>query len=199
MRLVHLSLQEYLKTQNHLFQQGHESIAQICLTYLMFESVRTARLSGTTETETDSETEAAMLSGTTERYFGIHQVLPDLMQVIRTTDSKDTRTRTPLWWAAAGEHEAVVRLLLTRSNIEIGSRDQDGRTPLSLATGMGHAAVVTLLLSRAEVEVDLRDHNGRTPLSWAAGGGHQAVVGLLLSRSDVKADSRDHNGRTPLL
>jgi hypothetical protein len=26
-------------------------------------------------------------------------------------DSKDSNGQTPLWWAACGEHEAVVRLL----------------------------------------------------------------------------------------
>jgi hypothetical protein len=40
-RLVHKSLQDYLKTeyeQNHLFEHGHYEISRICLTYMSFDS-----------------------------------------------------------------------------------------------------------------------------------------------------------------
>ena len=44
-RLVHYSLEEYLKTQDQLFPRGHEKIAKVCLTYLMFESVTSGPIS----------------------------------------------------------------------------------------------------------------------------------------------------------
>ena len=48
-RLVHYSLQEYLKTQDQLFPRGHQCIAEICLTYLMFESATSELVSTTIE------------------------------------------------------------------------------------------------------------------------------------------------------
>ena len=113
-------------------------------------------------------------------------------------DSKDDYGRTPLSWAAERGHEAVVKLLVERGDVEADSKDDRGRTPLSWAAGDGHEAVVKLLVERGDVEADSKDDRGRTPLSRAAGDGHEAVVKLLVERGDVEADSKDDRGRTPL-
>lgn len=113
-------------------------------------------------------------------------------------DPKDEYGRTPLSLVAEEGHEAVVRLLVERDDVEADSKDKYGRTPLSFAAEEGHKAVVRLLVERDDVEADLKNKNGRTPLSWAAWGGHEAVVRLLVERDDVEADSKDNNGRTPL-
>ena len=39
-RLVHYTLQEYLSNNTNLFHSPHSMIAEVCLTYLNFESVR---------------------------------------------------------------------------------------------------------------------------------------------------------------
>ena len=113
-------------------------------------------------------------------------------------DSKDNGGLTPLSWAALSGHEAVVNLLLGRSDVEADSYDDEGRTPLSWAAWSGHEAVVQLLLGRSDVEADSENNGGQTPVSLAAGSGHEAVVELLLERSDVEADSKDNGGLTPL-
>ena len=113
-------------------------------------------------------------------------------------ESKDNGGRTPLSWAAEEGREAVVKLLLSRSDVVADSQDSYGRTPLLWAASLGNEAVVKLLLSQSDVVADSPDKTGRTPLSWAVMSRHEAVVKLLLSRSDVVADSPDKTGRTPL-
>jgi hypothetical protein len=113
-------------------------------------------------------------------------------------DLKNSYGTAPLSYAAANGHEAVVKLLVERDDVEADSKDKDGGTPLSFAAENGHEAVVRLLVERDDVEADLKDKDGRTPLSYAAAYGHEAVVRLLVERDDVEADSKDKNGRTPL-
>ncbi|KAK3362198.1 heterokaryon incompatibility protein-domain-containing protein [Lasiosphaeria ovina] len=89
-------------------------------------------------------------------------------------------SQAPLSWAAAGGHEAVVRLLLEKG-ASIDLKDEHcGWTPLSWAAAGGHEAVVRLLLEKG-VSVDLRDMDGQTPLSLAAAMVYKAVVRLLKS------------------
>ena len=96
-------------------------------------------------------------------------------------DLKDENGRTPLSWAAAEGHDAVVRLLVERDDVKADSKGESGRTPLSWAAAGGHEAVVRLLVERDDVEADSKDRSGRTPLSWAANGRHEAVMKLLQS------------------
>jgi hypothetical protein len=98
-------------------------------------------------------------------------------------DSRDGYGRTPLSWAAARGHEAVVRLLVNTGKAKIDSRSSYGETPLSRAAAGGHEAVVRLLVDTGKAEIDLKDDFGRTPLSLAAARGHEAVVRLLDSFS----------------
>jgi ankyrin repeat protein len=72
-------------------------------------------------------------------------------------DSKDSRGRTPLSWAAEKGHEAVVWLLLGNKGVKPDSNDLYGRTPLWWAARNGHVAVVRLLLDIKDVEPDSKD------------------------------------------
>jgi ankyrin repeat protein len=259
LRLVHYTLHEYLSTQSQLVQHGHESITQICLTYLMFrhpESNIKAKAPGATTTSTPAlfnyaacewghharkgyplkqqtvclileylsmdpwkrqssvrcligrrrllwSLDALILSFSSLHiiaYFGINQVLLDVIAIFPGANPKDNNSRTPLSWAAEAGHEAVVKLLLTQTDIAADSEDMYfGQTPLSWAAARGHEAVVKLLLDRSDVEVNSKDVlSGKTPLSWATDRGHEAVVKLLLSRRDIEADSKDDMGCTPL-
>jgi len=129
--------------------------------------------------------------------FGLESYINELGKDY-SWDLIDQRGRTPLSWAASRGHEAIVRLLVGRVDVDADSKDHDGGTPLSWAAENGHEAIVRLLVGREDVEADSKDKYGRTPLSWAAIYGHEAIVRLLVGCEDVKADSKDKDGRTPL-
>ncbi|KAF4333760.1 hypothetical protein FBEOM_12417 [Fusarium beomiforme] len=84
--------------------------------------------------------------------------------------------RTPLWRAADGGHEAVVRLLLEVSTINL----KDGSLMLCWAADGGHEGMVRLLLEKGAA-IESKDSSGRTPLWRAAERGHEAMVRLLES------------------
>lgn len=49
---------------------------------------------------------------------------------------------TPLSWAAWFRHEAIVRLLVKRTDVDTNAQNEYGQTPLLLAAEKGHEAVV---------------------------------------------------------
>lgn len=115
-----------------------------------------------------------------------------LLTVGANVNARDKEGRTPLWSAAAGGHERVVRLLLARNDVQADSKDEYGRTPLSRAAAGGHEEVVKLLLARNDVQADSKDEYGRTPLWRAAAEGHWAVVKLVHSHSSLGYTSVTH-------
>jgi hypothetical protein len=68
-------------------------------------------------------------------------------------ETKANYAKTPLLWAVASGHEAVVKLLLEKG-AKLETKDTShGQTLLSLAAASGHEAVVKLLLEKgAELE-----------------------------------------------
>jgi ankyrin repeat protein len=93
-------------------------------------------------------------------------------------------------------HEALVKLLIVRDDVDVNIK-VSGRTPLLWAAEKGHEAVVKLLLEKG-AELETKDmYHGRTPLSWAAGNGHEAVVKLLLEKG-AELETKGSNGQTPL-
>lgn len=140
---------------------------------------------------------------------GLHLVassgLQHLLEVFLRTPAGTTQVNwknlagnTPLAGAAERGHEAIVRLLVERDDVDADSKDTSNRTPLSKAAAAGHEAIVRLLVERDDVDADCKDHEGKSPLWWAAEYGYEGVVRLLLERNDVEADSKDRFGQTPL-
>ena len=130
--------------------------------------------------------------------FGLTDLTTMLIKNGYQPDCKDSHGQTPLSMAAEEGHEAVVKLLLERDDVEADSKDVEDWTPLVFAVQRGHKAIVKLLLERDDVKADSKDIWGWTPLFWAVSRGHKAVIKLLLERDDVKADFKDIKGWTPL-
>ena len=99
---------------------------------------------------------------------------------------KENYGRTPLWWAAANGHEAVVKLLLATGQVEADSKDKHSRTPLSRAATNGHEAVVKLLLATGQVEADSKDNYGQTPLRMPKGKRRRKSEGRRCGESKMR-------------
>jgi len=132
--------------------------------------------------------------------FGLTEIVETLTKIdgIDLNSMDETGVR-PLIWAARKGHEAVVKLLLGRKDVNPDSPDRNGRTPISWAARNGYDAVVKLLLERKDANPDRLDIYGQTPISLAAPNGHEAVVKLLLERKDINPDRPDIDGRTPIM
>lgn len=90
-------------------------------------------------------------------YFGLQAII----KLLITKDSvmlnlRDCKGRTPLLWAAKGEHLEVVKLLLAKDDIELNPLDEWGQTPLSQAAGSGHSEVVKLLSMSATLPTTMK-------------------------------------------
>lgn len=87
-------------------------------------------------------------------------------------DSRDTRNRTPLSYAARWGHraEGLVILMLNRNDADANSKDTENRTPLSYAAQRGDKGPrkVRFLLAQNDVDAHSNDDQGCTPLYYAS-------------------------------
>ncbi len=85
--------------------------------------------------------------------------------------------QTPVSWAAGSGHNAIVKLLVERDDVQADLTDGRERTLLSW----------TFLL--LDVQADSRHKYGRKPLLWAAGNGHEAAI-KQLAQHGIDVDSK---------
>jgi len=91
-------------------------------------------------------------------------------------------TFSPLTAAAFNSHEGVVKLLLTRNDIDPNIHSHDGLTALRIAASGGCEGIVKLLLAWGPIDLNSTDPlYGRRALGHAACNGHKGVVELLLA------------------
>jgi len=224
-RLVHFTLQEHLLSTPTLFHNPHSAIAEVCLTYLNFGSVRDLPATLPSAPPTLPLLEYASCYWWKHMKTGVTENVKIL--ALRLLDSFDEHISAQLlllrhnenggWgpyfhgWEGpsgfTGLHgvsflgiEEMVVAVLEMKEWDINATDCMGSTALTWAARNGHEGVVKILLERADANPDKADTKyGRTPLSWAALNGRGVVVKVLLERRDVnpnQADAKD--GRTPL-
>jgi ankyrin repeat protein len=228
-RLFHKSLRDHLKARNdrdEFFKNGHNTIAQKCLTYLRFQSVVThsEAMANKVKDRKDSSDDLILVEYAA-CHWGHHlrksgQIEESTIKLAQTYLSMDLRKRYWSQWYLCkhisrcveesvltsfsklhiisyfGIHSVLPNELLQGTKLD-AKDSKYGRTPLSWAAGNGHEMVVKLLLEKG-ADVDSRDRYGLTPLWHAAKWRRKAVVELLLENA-VDVDSEDTEyGRTPL-
>jgi len=218
-RLVHFTLQEYFNQHSEHFKNPQATIAEVCLTYLNFDSV--IELSPSLN-RAPVETRLLQYAST---YWGLYarngltEAVKSLALRLLGKFGRHISAKLLLWgnfdlWergrrysagftglhcaAYLGLDKIAIGLLKDVEGCGADMVDGWGRTPLMWAAESGHEGIVKLLLDRKEVNPDSRDNSDQTPLWRAAFGGHEGIVKLLLDRKDVNPDSRDQNDLTPL-
>ena len=223
-RFVHFTLEEYFRDNFRTqFPNGYGSIAETCLTYLTFGSLRRHCMNLKSLNEMMVKYPfldyAALYWGT----YAKEQHSDSLTKLVRMlVEHESERPPCAIQALYLKIDQGYNRMVLSRPTIarsfsgihaiayfglhgnvvnfcEVEQRDDSWRTPLSWAAGTGHDAVVRLLVERDGVDINSRDNMTMTPLIWAARNGHEAVVRLLIERDDVEINAKDKWENTALI
>ena len=220
-RLIHFTLQEYLRAHPQLFGTAHSTMAETCLGYLNSQQVKA--LSTATPFSCFQRTPFLEYSSL---YWGVHakRELSDcakqlalnlfdncsnhisvkiLLSARYLGDFDDLGLYMSSWltglhWASIFGIDEIVAGLAEVEGCDINKEDFFGNTPLVWAALNGHKGVVKILLRRDDINPEKPNKRGLTPLCGAAEHGREGVVKILLGRDDVNPEKPDKRGLTPL-
>ena len=210
-RLIHFTLQEYLGKHPDLFDKGHSTMAETCLTYLNFQHVKDLPAgSSPGERGTPFLEYASLYWGTHMRMEFSDHAKTSALELLNGWDSHACakylwksvekglpcnnypmdKPFPPLHCISYFGIADIADTLIQMNRWDVNQRDSAGMTPLIWAARYGHEAVVRLLLREKHIKPDrLERDKGRTALSWAAGNGHEGVVRLFLGPEFVDPGS----------
>ena len=218
-RLIHFTLQEYLRAHPDLFGAAHSAMAEICLSYLNSQEVKALSISPFPDLQNTPFVQYSSL------YWGVHakRDLSDCAKrlALKLFDDYDhhisikilLKRQEPYWYMDfdrpslfGGLHCAsffgiveIVAGLVEMEGCDVNQVDITGNTPFHWAAWNGHEGVVKALLGRDGVSPNKPDNRGRMPLHHAAGRGYEGAVKILLGRDDVNPDTPDKFGNRPLM
>ena len=217
-RLIHYTLQEYLRLSNVL-PVAHQTLARTCLAYLNYNHIKALPADKVPDLRDMPFLEYSSL------YWGIHakeglsgDVRSLALELLSRYDIHVSSTllfnrvyhfRDYIGFVAIplfiGLHCAsyfgiveVVEALMETEGCDINQQDSLGHTALTWAACNGKEGVVGLLLARHDINPNKPDSRNRTPLDWASICGHGGVARLLLGRDDINPDGLTGSGATPL-
>ena len=218
-RLIHFTLQEYLRAHPGIFGTTHSTIAETCLSYLNSQQVKALSASPTPNFQNTPFLEYSSL------YWGVHAKMElsncAKLFALKLFDDYNSHISARIFLTAQelsdyhvnfneislfnglhcasifGIDEIVVGLVEVKGR-NINQSDCVGNTPLMWAARNGHKGVVRILLGRDDVIPDKPDVYGRSPLWQAGAARHEDLVEILLGRHDVNPDKPDKGGVTPL-
>jgi len=214
--LLHFTLQEYLRQHPTLFVTADSMMAEICLTYLNYPSIRAP------PNPDNARGNPPFLEYAT-CFWGTHagrEVTESVKSLsLRLLDGYENHVSAPILWrekirepdvhedvhGISGLHciafwgvAEIAIAMLEGKKWDLNKYDSRGDTPLTWAIRYGSYRVVELLLGQGDVRPDVVIRDGRTVFSFAAESGNERAVKLLLESGNIDADSPDSNGRTPL-
>ena len=217
-RLIHLTLHEYLRAHPELFGAAHSTIAETCLSYLNSQQVKDL------STSSSSSLQSTPFLIYSSLYWGMHakRELSDCAKLLalKLFDDCSSNISTKILLKSrqfyihhsfSDEHvfsglhcaslfgiDEIVAGLVEVEGCDINQIDCVYNTPLLWAAWNGHEGVVKILLGRGDVNPNKTDCYGKTPLHWAAQSGHEGVVKILLERDDVSPEGPGLHRQTPL-
>jgi len=227
-RLIHPTVKEYLSARPGVLSRPHAAMAEICLTYLNSEPVKSLSANPSAAThdkpflsycsvywgvhakkQLSSHARSLALELFREYYGHIssklllkqveREVCLGFIAELETDDGGDDGSSfSELHCASFLGITDIVAVLIEMESYDINERDTRGSTPLAWAARNGHEDVVKMLLRRREVHPGQSNYSGLTPLSYAAWKGHEGVVKMLLEQRDVNPDEPDDSEQTPL-
>jgi ankyrin repeat protein len=108
----------------------------------------------------------------------------------------------PIHMAVDDGNETILRLLLTRKEVDVNATDNYEKTALvraCMSERDEYRGCVRLLLSREDIDVNVKDKTGSTALLGARDRGHVGIVKLLLEREDIDLNLKDKSGVSTLI
>lgn len=112
-------------------------------------------------------------------------------------NAEDVNKLTPVYFAAAGGHADILRLLLDRGgNADAGTPGEGQGSALTVAVYFGHNDCAKLLMERG-ARHDLTDYDGRTPLHLAVDKANSVLFMDMIDRG-VQVNSQNRSGNSPL-
>ena len=183
-RLIHFTLQEYLRAPPDLFGTAHSTMAETCLSYLNSQQVKALSTSSSSDLQDTPFLEYSSL------YWGVHakKNLSDCAKQLALKLFDDRKNCMP------------TMLLLQIQEIHRHAFDSQ----ISLFGGLHYASffgiteIATVLVQMEGCDINQKDGTGNTPLRWAVRNGHEEMVRMLLRQDGVNPDEPNNVGRTPL-
>jgi ankyrin repeat protein len=105
--------------------------------------------------------------------------LPEFLQNL------DSLSNAVFKWALKTGHEATLKLMLKRDDVDVNWKDENGVTSLSWAAAKGYESIVGLLLTHNGKGADVNAQDGKygNVLRAASAEGYDKIVELLFSNS----------------
>jgi len=185
-RLIHLTLHEYLGGRPDLFGSAHSKMADVCLTCLNFQSIKDL------PTNLSEPPETAPFLAYASCYWGVHA---------RKELTEHTKSLA-LQLLVQYDHHIAARMLLVIPgfpNFMLPASGESGTCGLHAIAYFGVAEIATAMIKSAGCEVDRRDSRGYTPLIWAAENNNREVCEVLLELGGADPGIGGSGGQTPLL
>ena len=215
-RLLHLTLQEYLGASPTVFETPQSIMAEICLTYLNSPLVKGSVLGPYQAQEWPFFKYATCFWGKHAAREVTEGVVSRALRLLDGYENHASakvlgRERIRKDWLGndvyriSGLHciafwgiTEIAVSMLEKKKWDVNGPDSRGDTPLMWAVRYGNDRVVELLLKQGDIRPDIIVQDGHTVLSFGVASGNIGAVKLLLEHGDVNPDLSDTSGRTPL-